>query len=68
MTTTDVRPPRSSDSTGSGRSSLTAGRLPAWMPWALLGVSALIAVVLFAPRGLYGAGEQIIARLRGGRK
>jgi branched-chain amino acid transport system permease protein len=28
----------------------------------------LIAVVLFAPRGLYGAGEQIIARLRGDRK
>ena len=28
----------------------------------------LIAVVLFAPRGLYGAGEDIIARIRGGRK
>lgn len=48
MTTTAVRPPRSSGPTGSGRSSLTAGRLPVWMPWALLGVSALIAVVLFA--------------------
>ena len=40
---------------------------------ALLGLTLgagllLIAVVLFAPRGLYGAGEQIIARLRGGRK
>lgn len=28
----------------------------------------LIAVVLFAPRGLYGAGEQILGHLKGGRK
>ena len=36
----------------------------AWFVIAIL----LIAVVLFAPRGLYGAGEQIITRLRGDRK
>lgn len=40
MTTTAARPERT-------RSSFTAGRLPKWMPWALLGVSAIIGVLIF---------------------
>ncbi|KAA9085338.1 phosphate ABC transporter permease PstA [Microbacterium radiodurans] len=47
MSTTAVRPPRAAESRPA-RSSLTAGRLPKWMPWALLGLSALIGIVIFA--------------------
>ncbi len=41
MTTTEAR-------TAGTRSSFTAGRLPAWMPWALLGVGAIVGVLIFA--------------------
>lgn len=63
MTATAVRPTRE-------RSTLTAGRLPVWMPWALLAVAAAVSIIVFTvlnlgnPAGDFNiAGAVVIAAL-----